>query len=61
MFWLTVSILTNIQNICFFKVLNTTFLHNLWLLPVKRRLRVTQIVIITIFVVHYENMPIQIY
>ena len=26
------AILTNIQNLCFFKVLNTIFLHNLWLL-----------------------------
>ena len=26
---LTEAILTNIQNVCFFKVLNTIFLHNL--------------------------------
>ena len=43
---------TNIQNIYSFKVLNTIFLHNLWLTVThKRRFRDSQIVIITNFVV----------
>ena len=29
---LTEAILTNIQNICFFKLFNTIFWHNLWLI-----------------------------
>ena len=49
---LSESILTNIQNICFFKIFNTIFMHNLRLMvPLKRRFRDSQIVIITNFVV----------
>ena len=45
------AILTNIQNICFFKALNTIFLHNMWLLLLpKRTFCDSQIGIITNFV-----------
>ena len=49
----TEAILTNIQNICFLKALNTIFLHSLCLilLPLMLRFRDRQIVILTIFVV----------
>ena len=44
------KILKIIKSICFFQVLNTIFLHNLWLIVAsKRRFRYSQIVIIIIF------------
>ena len=49
---LTEAILTNIQNICIFKVLNTIILHNLWLIVThKRMFPDIQIVITRNFVV----------
>ena len=52
MFWIfvrTEAILTNIQNICFFKVFITIyFWHNLWQIVT---IRYSQIVIITNFVI----------
>ena len=50
--YLTETILTNVQNIHFLKLLNTIFFNNLLpLLPLKQRICDTQIVIITNFII----------